>query len=361
MSNPYSSLPDYAFWRRAVAEVPLESFDPIVDVPFVIGGRDRIATAGSCFAQHISRMLVREGFSYIVAERERPTSGIADENFGIFSARFGNIYTVRQLLQLFRRAYGAFHPLDDVWTREDGKYVDAFRPRVEKNGFVSAEAVRADRARHLAAVREVFETCDVFVFTLGLTEGWVSTLDGAVYPLAPGVVGIGPQPDAYAFENISVDGMVADLSAFIEKLRMVNPGVRVVLTVSPVPLIATYEKRHVLVSTTYSKSALRVVAEIVSSQLPDVAYFPAYEIITGPQAGGRFFSDDLREVTAEGVDCVMALFKKHFLDRNAASRTAFAPLKSAVALPRKTAILTGPLSDLEEQHQIICDEEELDA
>jgi hypothetical protein len=361
MPNPYSSLPDYAFWRRAVAQVPLESFDPIVDVPFVIGTGDRIATAGSCFAQHISRMLVREGFSYVVADRERPSPGVADENFGIFSARFGNIYTVRQLLQLFRRAYGTFRPLDDIWTREDGRYVDPFRPRIEKDGFASADDVRTDRAKHLSAVREMFETCDVFVFTLGLTEGWVSTLDGAVYPLAPGVAGIGPEADAYAFENFSVDGMVADLSAFIEKLRMVNPGARVVLTVSPVPLVATYEKRHVLVSTTYSKSALRVVAEIVSNRLPDVAYFPSYEIITGPQTRYRFFSDDLREVTAEGVDSVMALFKKHFLDRKTVARHASVSLPRT-GVPKTAAMPAGPpSSDLEEQYQIICDEEELDA
>ena len=81
-----------------------------------------------------------------------------------------------------------------------------------------------------------------------------------------------------------------------------NPRVKVILTVSPVPLVATAEEAHVLVATTLSKSVLRVAAEVVSARGRDVAYFPSYEIITGPQARGRYFAEDLRSVTDEGVD-----------------------------------------------------------
>ena len=48
------------------------------------------------------------------AERE-------ERQFGLFSARFGNIYTARQLVQLFERAYGRFQPLDRSWQRPDGR------------------------------------------------------------------------------------------------------------------------------------------------------------------------------------------------------------------------------------------------
>jgi hypothetical protein len=80
-----------------------------------------------------------------------------------------------------------------------------------------------------------------------------------------------------------------------------------------VPLIATYENRHVLVSTTYSKSALRVVADAVSRNISGVDYFPSYEIIAGPQSRGRFFANDLRTVTPEGVEAVMDVFARHYL------------------------------------------------
>ena len=59
----------------------------------------------------------------------------------------------------------------------------------------SVEELTEDRSRHLAAVRQMFETLDVFVFTLGLTESWEHVPDGAALPLAPGL------PAAFAGER----------------------------------------------------------------------------------------------------------------------------------------------------------------
>ncbi len=339
MTHPYADLPDYAFWRRAVSE----ETDPVIEAPFRIAPTAPIATAGSCFAQHISRVLDESGYRYLVTE----TDG---EGAGVFPARFGNIYTPRQLLQTFERAYATFRPVDRAWLREDGAFVDPFRPRIQPEGFGSPEAVEAARPAHFAAVREMFETCSVFIFTLGLTEAWVSTRDGAVFPLAPGVAGGQPGED-YAFHNFTVEEMVADLAAFVRKLRVVNPAVRLILTVSPVPLVATYEPRHVLVSTTYSKAALRVAADVVAASDPEVCYFPSYEIITGPQARGRYFAEDLRTITAEGVGRVMDVFKKSFLGGISEAPAAASP---AVALSEAEAAEFDALAE------VVCDEEALD-
>jgi hypothetical protein len=339
----------------------------VVDVPFGIAPLDAVATAGSCFAQHISRTLVREGFAYLVTESGPGTDGAINENYGIFPARFGNVYTTRQLLQLFQRAYGLFEPLDQVWVTESGSLIDPFRPRIQQGGFTNAVELEADRSHHLAAVRKMFEQCDVFVFTLGLTEGWISTRDGAAFPIAPGVAGATEPVEWYRAENFSIDSMAKDLVEFIDKIRKVNPDVRIILTVSPVPLIATFELRHVLVSTVYSKSALRVVAEIASKARSGVVYFPSYELITGPQAGSRFFEADLREVTPEGVGYVMDIFKRHFMRANPATEWK----NSAVLSPSVAQITpqqprqpntkydqdTAEWNRLAQLEKIVCDEE----
>ena len=340
MTHPYAELPDHAFWRRAVSE----TVDPVVEVPFRIGRTTPIATAGSCFAQHISRVLQEAGYRYLVTEPE-------GEGAGLFPARFGNIYTPRQLLQTFERAYGLTKPVDTAWRRADGAFVDPFRPRIASEGFASPEAVETARRGHFAAVREVFETCEVLIFTLGLTEAWVSTRDGAVFPLAPGVAGGEPGAD-YAFHNFTVEELVADLREFVRKLRLANPDVRLILTVSPVPLVATYEPRHVLVSTVYSKAALRVAADVTAGSTPGVCYFPAYEIITGPQARGRYFAEDLRSVTPEGVARVMEVFSRHFL-----GEAGDGPAPAASAAPLSQAEAAG----LEAAAAVVCDEEALDA
>ena len=348
MSHPYRDLPDSAFWRRAVGGLPEAEVDPVVQAPFIIGRETPIATCGSCFAQHIARVLTQRGYNYLVTE-PAPDGDPDPESYGVFPARTGNIYSVRQLLQTFERAYGLFRPLDTAWRRDDGALVDPFRPQVRKAGFATLEALDADRKRHLAAVRAMFEDCQVLVFTLGLTEAWVSTRDGAVFPLAPGVAGGEPGPD-YAFHNFGVEEMTADLLRFIGRLRVVNPDVRMILTVSPVPLVATYEPAHVLTATSYSKAALRVVAEMVSGAEEGVCYFPSYEIITGPQARGRYFADDLRSVTDEGVARVMGVFGRHFL-----GETASAPQRHADA-----QLSQADAERLQELSEVICDEEALD-
>lgn len=349
MANPYRILPTQAFWRSAVAGLYEIEVDPVIDVPFRIGRDDEVATAGSCFAQHISRTLARSGYKYLVTEAA-PEGSADPSSYGVFPARFGNIYTVRQLLQTFNRAYGLFSPVDVFWTRPDGALVDPFRPLVHSSGFRSPEELIADRTWHLSRVCRMFEDCNVFVFTLGLTECWRSTRDGAVFPVAPGVAAEPPTAE-HEFYNLRVDEMVEDLVLFLKRLRTVNPGVRVILTVSPIPLIATYEPRHVLVSNTYSKAALRVVADLVTRSDPGVFYFPAFEIIAGGQAQGRYFAPDLRSVTEAGVTRVMEVFSRHLLAER--SDRCDAPLPAAEATEADRA-------RFEEEAAVVCDEEVID-
>lgn len=354
MTNPYRGLPAHQFWRGAVAGPAAEEVDPIVIAGFGIAPDDRIATAGSCFAQHIARTLAASGYHYFVTEQAPATSGAEPENYGTFSARFGNIYSVRQLLQLFRRAYATFEPVDRTWTRADGRLIDPFRPQIQAGGWADGGAMLADRDAHFAAVRAMFEECSVFIFTLGLTEAWQSTHDGATFPIAPGVVADGIDAAEYAFHNFTVAEMEADLAQFVTWLRGVNPQVRVILTVSPVALVATYEPRHVLVSTTYSKAALRVVADQVARRFDGVDYFPSYEMITGPHTRGAFWADDLREVRPEGVAYVMRHFARHYL------RDSGTPAPKIMPPAATAATLDTQQSALRDVEAIICDEEVLD-
>lgn len=316
-NNPYSDLPDHCFWSRSHRGLTAAEIDPVVKGGFTLTPEMKIATAGSCFAQHIARHLKAEGYNYLVTEKAHPviSDTVAQSyNYGVFTARYGNIYTARQLNQLARRAYGAFTPVEDLWEAEGG-CVDPFRPNVQPRPFCDAEELAVMRDRHFAAVREMIETADVFVFTFGLTEAWVSREDGAVFPLAPGVAGGAFDPERHAFHNFTVDEIVADFADFVQQMRAVNPGVKVLMTVSPVPLIATARQdQSVIAATAYSKAVLRVAAEQLSGLLDDCFYFPSYEVITGNHAQGAYFAQDLRDVEQAGVDHVMRLFMRHYTD-----------------------------------------------
>ncbi len=352
MSHPYAGAADHRVWRKAMS-APGPDADPAAGFPFRLRPQDKVAAAGSCFAQHISRRLREGGFTFLVTEPAHPIlppETAEAYNYGRFTARYGNIYTARQLLQLLRRAYGRFSPAEDVWDGADGGFVDPFRPSIQPGGFATAGEFDLDRRQHFAAVRRAFESLDALVFTLGLTEGWEAAADGAVFPACPGTVGGRFDPAAHVFRNHTVDEVTADLCAFVRELRAVNPAARLILTVSPVPLVATAGEDHVLNATTYSKSVLRVAAGTVAAREADVAYFPSYEIITGPQARGRYFADDLRSVTEAGVDRVMTLFFRHATEEGV-------PPAPAAPAPE-----TDPfLQDMRAVVQVLCDEERLDA
>lgn len=312
--HPYRGLPPRAFWRSGVGQQPAEALQDLYRRRFVIAPTDRIATAGSCFAQHISGRLRRQG--YTVLDTEPPPRGLdgpaqARFGYGLFAARFGNIYTARQLLQLLEQARGKFRPADIAWQR-DGRWYDALRPNVEPEGLDSVEEVQALREQHLRQVRAMIRQTDVFVFTFGLTEAWLHTESGTVYPTAPGTLAGSYDPAIHAFRNFTYEETLADFLAVRAIFRKSNPSVRFLLTVSPVPLAATAADAHVLAATVRSKSVLRAVAGALSERHEDIDYFPSYEIITAPFTGGRFYEEDRRAVTRAGVDAVMqAFFSQH--------------------------------------------------
>lgn len=327
-ASPYQQLPDEAFWRTAVAETSPLDLRGIYTKKWPIPADARIATAGSCFAQHVSRHLKLHGLHVLDMEPAPETLPEAlHKTFGYatYSARYGNIYTTQQLLQLAQEAAGEVSPQAIVW-RKGERFYDALRPGVEPEGLASPEDVLAQRKHHLARVRQMFETMDVFIFTLGLTEAWMHTQTGTVYPTAPGTIAGAFDPAQFTFVNFGFNEVLGAFRQFQKLLRSLRPErsqPKILLTVSPVPLTATASGRHVLQATVYSKSVLRAVAGQLAERFDNIDYFPSYEIITNQAAHGRFYEPNLRSVTAEGVEAVMAaFFREHTVARSSAPPAA---------------------------------------
>lgn len=308
-SNPYAGIERRAHWRRAVVgRAPTEITD-WYRKKFDITNM-RIATAGSCFAQHIGKRLRESGFQFVDAERAPSVmlpAARADFGYDLYSARFGNIYTTRQLLQLIQRATGEFQPAELFWRKDDG-FVDPFRPAIEPVPYETKEAVSAARVYHLKRVRHMMRGTDLFVFTLGLTEAWQSLKDGAVFPLAPGVHGGKYDPRKHALLNLTYEDVTSDLQQVIDRLREINPNMHFLLTVSPVPLMATATDQHVVVATGHSKAILRAAAGHFAAKYDYLDYFPSFEIVNSHVTKGQFYEEDGRGVLSTGVDFVMSQF-----------------------------------------------------
>ncbi|URK88667.1 GSCFA domain-containing protein [Rhizobium sp. RCAM05350] len=308
--NPYKDLPSKSFWKLAVSDVSPFKIEGLYNKKFDIGASDRVSTAGSCFAQHIAKRMARAGFAY--CDFEPPLPAFPDEllakfNYGVYSARYCNIYTVRQLLQTFQRALGQFTPIEEFWIAEDG-VLDQFRPLLEPAPFHNVDDARAAREAHYSSLRKMLKTTNVFIFTMGLTEAWEDLRDGSILPVCPGTQAGTFDAQKYRFINFRSRDIYDDFCAFRNLCAAVNPSLKFLLTVSPVPLTTTATGGHALTATTYSKSALRAVAGELADEFADVAYFPSYEIIMGAPFRGIFFEPNMRSVTEYGVDLVMSHF-----------------------------------------------------
>ncbi len=331
--HPYKSQPPQAFWNRSVANTPWR------DVAFESGTRKlvrpdtRLATAGSCFASNLLRWLPSLGLTPYYAEQ--PPAYFSEEEvkahgYREFAARYGNVYTVRQFRQLIEQALGVREMVECFEEAADGRVVDLLRPHVRDGGFASRAEARTDRAFHLACVRRLLMECEVFVFTLGLTEAWVDGPTGVVFPVCPGTAAGSFDPERHLPVNFGFAEIVADFDWIVAAIRQINPGLHWILTVSPVHLVATHTADSVLVASTYSKSVLRAVCGDLAQRHAHLSYFPSFEIIASPQSFGQYLAGNLRDASDRGVAHVMTVFDRVYVERDA-PQAAQAPAAKPVA------------------------------
>lgn len=367
--QPYKNRDAKFFWSPAVAQRNMFDISDLWDPKFKIGKQQRVATYGSCFAQHIGRALRDNGFNWYIAEQA--PKGMSEEsakkfNFGVFSSRTGNIYTVSLLKQWLQWSLEGKAVPEEVW-ENNGRFFDPFRPNIEPEGFASASEVRASRSLAISAFASSVKDADIFVFTLGLTESWFNSQGEYEYPMCPGTVAGEFDGEVHKFLNQDYQFIRETLMDCIRLMRKHNPSLKILLTVSPVPLTATMSSNHILVATMESKSILRAVAGKVTGQLRFVDYFPSYEIINSTPYRGGFFEPNQRSVNHAGVAHVMTNFfsclKKKFpglmANRGAQSEMARTKPKIARGLTKAGAIVKPTSKD--NSDDVVCEEELLNA
>ncbi|WP_417263191.1 GSCFA domain-containing protein [Celeribacter sp.] len=348
MKNPYSDLPPKAFWKTGVVQTDKVHWPELFVPKFTISSDSAVATAGSCFAQRIRQALADEEMPILDVEPAPAAvqGDLAREfGYGLHSARYGNIYTPRQLLELLQDMQKDAVHKALIWER-DGRYVDMLRPNVEPDGCASVKEVLELRKQHLARLRELFETVDVFVFTLGLTEAWIHEPTGRCLPVAPGVIAGEYDPKLYQFHNFTHSELLKDLKAIRVLLRDIRKGVKIILTTSPVPITATASGDHALNASTYTKSTLRSVAGEMAMKFKDVDYFPGYEIVTTWARENPAYEANQRSIRPEVVAHVMAVF----LDAYGLRKTGAADQAEPAKIHDDSEYLEGHDDDL------VCEE-----
>jgi len=230
-----------------------------------------IASMGSCFAREIRKMLIRHGYSYITEETHHPASVHA-------SAAWERTYNTFTMRQIFEYTFETFEPDVRWWVcPETGAVQDPFR-RIIMYGTLD-EAV-TDFKRHIECSRRALLGAEILILTLGLTEVWQDRSDKSVICLPSGpYVNEGGDMDRYQFKVSRLDENLANLERIHQIMSRHNPGCKLVITVSPVHLWATFrEDLDVISASCNSKSTLRAAADEFVSRHDNAFYFPSYEL-----------------------------------------------------------------------------------
>ncbi|MCB2407535.1 GSCFA domain-containing protein [Hymenobacter lucidus] len=101
---------------------------------------------------------------------------------------------------------------------------------------------------------------------------------------------------------------VAETHAY---LRRANPKLRFILTVSPVRHL-----KDTLPLNSVSKSVLRVACHYLSELLPDVSYFPAYELLLDDLRDYRFYASDMLHPSETAENYIWERFTRTYFDSN---------------------------------------------
>jgi hypothetical protein len=128
--------------------------------------------------------------------------------------------------------------------------------------------------------------------------------------MCPGTAGGEFDFAQHKFKNQNCNEVYLNMLDSMALMRKVNPKIKFILTVSPVPLTATNSGKHVAIATMESKSVLRAAAGQLANEFDYVDYFPSYEIINSPIYKGAFFEPNQRSVNPYGVKFVMDSFFK---------------------------------------------------
>jgi len=147
---------------------------------------------------------------------------------------------------------------------------------------LSQPALAAQVAQALAATRQHLLQSRFLVVTLGTAWVYQHQATGLV------VANCHKMPQALFAKRLLTVAEVADAFAHLHTLLLAhNPHLQCLVTVSPV--------RHVkdtLPGNALSKSTLRLAAEAMC-RLPQVHYFPAYELLLDDLRDYRFYADDM--------------------------------------------------------------------
>ena len=243
----------------------------------------RVLTIGSCFAQSMGERLAGNQVAALVNP-------------------FGTVFQPLGVGKLLRAAAGEDVDWQQHLVEARGRWQS-----YDLHGSIGSESPVELLQRIGEMVYNVgtfLRNADVVVLTLG--TGWAYRLreTGELVNNCHKMAA-----ELFERELLTPDDIINGLAETHAYLRRINPKLKFVLTVSPVRHL-----RDTLPLNAVSKSVLRVACHYLSELLPDVAYFPAFELLTDDLRDYRFYADDMLHPSAVAEDYIWDKFARTYFD-----------------------------------------------
>lgn len=300
----------------------------------LIGPDTRVIAIGSCFAGVFAEWLAENGYN-------RGFDPMSDQ-----SLVRNPLETPLAVAQQFRWAFGEFDSDLAFWFTPDKQRIEATEERREE-------------------LRRTFASAEVMVITLGLAEAWIDSQSGeAIWRYPPR----GHRTERFHFKIASVAESVEALET-IDRLRRTHaPQAKIVYTLSPIRLAASFRPISPVVSNVASKAILRAALdEFLRAHQAELNetyfYFPSYEVVT--QLLDDPYEDNMH-IHPHHANLVIDLFARHYTTLPSSAQISFhgsveAELRETIAHLEDTTIanLERRLEWLQgecDQRQVVIDE-----
>ena len=285
-------------------------FTPAITPGFKLRREDKLFAIGSCFARGIESALIMQKME--VLSRTTAFDSFPAVN-NEMKLGFTNKYNTFSIYNELRWALdpAAEFPRESLIDVGNGLFYDP-----HTNPALQLAGLEETIHRHdiLESVTRRIVECRVVIITLGLAEVWRDKTADVFLNHTPVPQALRGNPDRYEFHITNFAQNLSNLERIHTLLSQFGyADVQIVVTVSPVPLMATFSGEDVVIANTYSKSMLRTVAQEWAAAHKNVHYFPSYEIVQNSDRAVTW-EEDLRHVKGEVANHVMKLFLRHYLE-----------------------------------------------
>jgi tetratricopeptide (TPR) repeat protein len=143
---------------------------------------------------------------------------------------------------------------------------------------------------------QIIKGSDVFILTLGVAPAFFDRGTGDFVLPRPSALNSRVLAEKYLFRTTTVQENVDNVLYLLNFVRSIAPRIKIVVTVSPVPMVASFEFESAVQADCLSKSTMRLVAhEIVNnSNIDNILYWPSFEVFrwAGSNASNFYAADD---------------------------------------------------------------------